>query len=131
MRSWSLVASALAVSALGCGLLGGKPTAMSVCKKLEEAKVASGCKEDKPGGLGATAVEKAVFDLPSVPGKTGQVLRFEKAEHYKQTEDGYSKAALLAGPHRYGNEGKLIYLQMNEGASLDVGKKVKAIVAEL
>jgi hypothetical protein len=112
----------------GCGLLSSKPTAMSVCKKLEEAKVASNCREDKPMGVGAAAVEKAAFDLPSVPGKTGQVLRFDKADAYKQTEDIFTKTAMLAGPHRYGNADKLILMQMNDGASLDVGKQAKAVI---
>lgn len=119
------------LSLSGCGLLGSKPSAMDVCKKLEVAKVASGCREDKPIGVGAAAAEKVAFDLPSVPGKGGQVLRFDKPETYKQTADTFEKTALLAGPHRYGNEGKLIFVQFNDGASLDIGKQAKAIVEGL
>ena len=121
----------LIVSVSGCGLLSSKPTAMDVCKKLEAEKIAAGCREDKPVGVGAAAVEKAAFDLPSVPGKTGQVLRYDKSETYKQAVDVFEKGAMLAGPHRYGNESKLIFVQMNDGASLELGKQTKAIVAGL
>ena len=104
---------------------------MDACKKLEAAGVAANCREDLPGGLGAAAVEKALFDLPSVPGKGGQVLRFEKEAYYEQTVDAFAAAALLAGPHRYGSKSKLIFVQMNDGAPLEVGKKAKEVVEGL
>jgi len=129
LRRIVIVCTVLSLS--GCGLLGSKPTAMDVCKKLEASKVASGCREDKPMGVGAAAVEKAAFDLPSVPGKGGQVLRFDKAETYRTTVETFEKTAFLAGPHRYGNEGKLIFVQFNDGASLEVGKQTKPIVEGL
>lgn len=115
----------------GCGLLGGKPTAMSVCRQLEAAKVASGCREDKPAMLGAAASQKVAFDLPSVPGKGGQVLAFDSDGAYQQTADAFLKAAALAGPHRYGNPGKRIFVQFNDGASLDTGKTAKSVVDSL
>lgn len=130
MLRWSvLVYTALSVS--GCGLFGSEISAMDVCRKLEAAKVASGCREDKPVGMGAAAVDKAAFDLPSVQGKGGQVLRFDTADAYKQTRDAFEKTAILAGPHRYGSESKRILVQFNDGASLDVGKQAKAIVEGL
>jgi len=103
-------------------------TAKSACESLAAVGVGTNCHETKPAGLGAAAIEAYAFDLPSVSGKTGRVLRFEKAEYYDSTVDSFAKAALLAGPHRYGNRGKLIFVQMNDKASLDVGKKAKAVV---
>ena len=126
MRTVVVVLAAILVT--GCAK---KPTAMAVCAQLVDAGIASGCKEEKPGGMGAAAIERATFDLPSVKGKTGQVLRFEKAEYYTNTVDGFQRAATFAGPHRYGSEKALIFVQMNDGASLDVGKKTKAIVDAL
>jgi hypothetical protein len=117
----------LAVVIGGCS----KPSAMSVCKQLEAAKIGANCHEEKAAGLGAAAIERAEFTLPSVPGKGGMVLLFEKKEYYQQTVDAFAKAAILAGPHRYGSESKLIFVQMNEGASLETGKATKALVDAL
>lgn len=108
-----------------------RPTAMEACKKLEATGAAASCREDKPGGLGAAAVEKAVFDLPGAAGKTGQVLRFDKDDAYAATEASFTGAALLAGPHRYGSKKALIFVQANESASLEDGKKLKAAVDAL
>jgi|SRR6185436_12141694 len=107
------------------------PTAMGVCQKIEAAGVAKNCKESKPGGLGAAAIERADFDLPSVAGKTGSVLRFDRESTYTSTEEAYAKAAMLAGPHRYGSKKSLIFVQMNEGLGLPEGKKVKELVDSL
>ena len=129
MRTNLVLMIAVAVVVAACG--SSKPTAMAVCKKLEAEGVASNCREDKPGGLGAAAVERAQFDLPSVPGEGGAIMRFDREEFYSSTEDAFGKAAMLAGPHRYGSKKALIFVQMNEGASLDVGKKTKAVVEAL
>lgn len=106
-------------------------SALDACHKLEAAGVAKGCKESKPGGLGAAASEQAVFDLVNVPEKTGQVLMFETQSGYDQVVKQYEEAAMLAGPHRYGSSKARIFVQMNEGASLEDGKKAKAIVEGL
>ncbi len=113
------------VTVAGCS---SKPSAMSVCQKIQASGVGTNCREDKPGGLGAAAVEEAHFELPSVPGKGGAVLRFDRESFYDSTEESYGKAAMLAGPHRYGSRKALIFVQMNEGLDLTNGKKVKAIV---
>lgn len=105
-----------------------KPTAADVCKKIEASGLASGCKEEKPGGLGASATERYVFDLPSVPGKGGQVLRFDREDAYTSTETSFTSAAALTGPHRYGSKKALVFVQANDGLSLEDGKKLKAIV---
>ncbi len=120
-----ILAAAAAVVVGGCS---SKPTAMSVCQKIEASGVGAKCHEEKPGGLGAAAVERAEFELPSVPGKGGSVLRFDREEFYTTTEDSYGKLAMVAGPHRYGSKKALVFVQMNEGLSLADGKKVKAIV---
>lgn len=110
-----------------------KPSAADVCKKLEGAGVAAAgsCKQDKPIALAARAKEKFVFDLAGVPGKTGQVLSHASAEDYKATVDGFTAAAALAGPHRYGSEKALVFVQLNDKASLDVGNKAKGVVDAL
>ena len=108
-----------------------KPTGAEVCAKMTSAGLAANCREAKPGGLGAAAIENYAFDLPSVKGKTGQIMRFEKPEYYTTTVSAYQGAAAIAGPHRYGSEKALIFVQLNDGASLDVGKKTKALVDAL
>lgn len=105
-----------------------KPTAMEVCKKVEASGVGANCREGQPGGLGAAAVENAQFDLPSVAGKTGQVMRFDSEEFYANTETAYGNAAMLAGPHRYGSKKALIFVQANDGLSVENGKKLKDVV---
>ena len=117
-----------ALCSAGCA---DPPSAASVCNKLVDAGIAAGCREEKPAGLGAAAVERYTFDLPSVQGKTGQVLRFENKATYTQTVDAFAATAFFAGPHRYGSEKALIFVQMNEGLSLELGKSAKATIEGL
>lgn len=105
-----------------------KPTAMEACKKIEASGVGTNCREGAPGGLGGAAVAKAEFDLTSVPGKTGQVLQHADDGAYDKTEQGFSGAAVLAGPHRYGNKAKGIYVQANIELPAADGQKLKAAV---
>lgn len=72
-----------------------------------------------------------MFDLPSVPGKTGQVLRFAKSSDYEATVKAFDAAAVLAGRHRYGSSKALIFVQLNSEASSDVGAKAEGIVNAL
>lgn len=126
-------------SGICCALLVGtlvmgctkKPTAMTVCQKIEATGVGKNCREGKPGGLGAAAIEDAAFDLPSVPGKGGAVMRFENEGAYDRTVDAFERAAMLAGPHRYGSKRALIFVQMNEGLSMEDGRKVRSVVDAL
>lgn len=127
MKKIMVLCAALAMAACSSN----KPSAMVVCQKIEAAGVGSGCREDKPGGLGAAAVERVEFDLPSVSGKKGAVMRFDREEFFSNTEDVYGKMALVAGPHRYGSKKALIFVQANEGLSLEDGKKLKAVVDAL
>lgn len=117
-----------ATAGLGCSKA---VTAADACKKLEAAGVAANCHEEKPEMFAARAKQKYAFDLPSVPGKTGQVLSFADSDAYSATAKAFESAAMLAGPHRYGSEKALIFVQMNTGASLDTGKKAKAVVDAL
>ena len=123
-----IVVVALFVGLAGCSK---KPSASEVCSKLEAEGVAAGCHEEKPLGLGAAAAERFDFSLPSVPGKSGSVYTFAKQDTFKTTVDSYERAALLAGPHRYGSEKALVFVQVNSGASLETGKKIKGIVEAL
>jgi hypothetical protein len=115
------------------GLVGctSKPSAADVCKRLEAAGVAKGCREEKPEVMTARAKVKYGFDLPSVPGKTGQVLTFADAEAYTATVQDFEKVAPLAGPHRFGSEKALVFVQLNSGASLETGKTARGIVEGL
>lgn len=118
----------LAVAPLGCS----KPTsAADACAALVKAGVASGCQVGKPEGLGANAREKVVFDLPSVPGKTGQVLTFADDAAYDECVADFDKAKVLAGPHRYGNRARHVFVQFNDGASMDTGAKARAAIEAL
>jgi hypothetical protein len=103
-------------------------SALDVCHRLEAEGVARNCREDKPGGLASAAVEAAWFDLPSVKGKTGVVYRFDRADAYENTVAAFVAVAMLAGPHRYGSAKAQIFVQMNEGAPLYVGREAKAVV---
>ncbi|XXX79181.1 hypothetical protein WMF30_10445 [Sorangium sp. So ce134] len=109
----------------GCS---AKPAAADVCAKLEAAGIAKNCRESKPLALTARAAQKYDFDLVEVPGKTGQVLTFAADEDYSATVEAFKAMAMLAGPHRYGNQKARVFLQMNDGASLDTGKKAQGVV---
>lgn len=127
MRTVAILA--LVLSSTSCHR--SSASALDVCRKLETAGIAKNCKESKPGGLGAAASDQAVFDLVNTPDKTGQVLRFETASAYDQVVKQYEEMALIAGPHRYGSPSARIFVQMNEEASLEDGKKAKAVVSAL
>jgi hypothetical protein len=83
------------------------------------------------GLLGKAASEFVTFDLPSVQGKTGRVLRFRTADAYADAVAGYEAAAMLVGPHRYGSAKALIFVQLNNAAPTDVGAKAAAVVTAL
>jgi hypothetical protein len=128
--SWVCVLVVAAVVGTGCR---ARPSAMTVCSKLTAAGVAAGCRTggSKPDGLAAAASEYVVFDLPSVPGQTGQVLRFGKSDDYDATVKAFDAMAAFAGRHRYGSGSALIFVQLNSAASSEVGAKTEAIVNAL
>lgn len=105
--------------------------AAAVCKKIVELNVGVNCTESEPIGLGIGATEKYEFELPSVPGESGQVLLFSDKATYDKTVAAYDGAASLAGPHRYGSPSALVFVQINEGLSAAEGQKVEQLVAGL
>jgi hypothetical protein len=125
MRTIGIGIGVVALVLTGCAK---KPSAGDVCSKLEAAQVATGCKADAPAGLGAAAKERVVFDLPSVPGKTGQVLTFDTTENFDATVKAFDAAAVLAGRHRYNNPKKLVFVQLNSETPDATGLAAKAIV---
>lgn len=126
MKKALLVASLLL--AAGCAKT---PSAADVCAKLVADGIASNCKEAKPVMISARAKTRVDFDLVHNAGKGGSVLDFAAADDYDATEKAYAAAAMLAGPHRYGNAKARVFVQMASEASLDDGKKAKAVVDAL
>lgn len=126
MRRIALVG--VVVVALGCGK---KPTAMEACTSIAATGEVASCAASSPAGLGAAAVAGAKADLPSVAGESCQVLQFDKAETYDRTVAAFEAAAMLAGPHRYGNKDRLIFVQCNSGLNATHGAAIKAAVDKL
>jgi hypothetical protein len=106
-----------------------KPTAAAICKKIESTGIGKNCSKVKPAVINARAKTKFDFDLVRVPGEKGAVLDFESDADYSATVEAYAAAAMLAGPHRYGNPSTRIFIQMNSGVSLEDGNAVKALVS--
>lgn len=125
MKMTMLLILATVAATLGCQ---AKPTAAEVCAKLESAGVAKNCKQNVPSAVNARAKEEYVFNLVAPAGKTGHVLAFDKADDYDATVKAYEAMAMLAGSHRYGSAKARIFVQFNSQASLDTGKKAKAVV---
>ncbi len=106
-------------------------TPEDVCAQIEEAGIAENCVLGEGTGLALAATEVYDFDLPSVPGEGGAVMAFDDIGLYEKTVQSFEDAAFLAGPHRYGSESALIFVQINEGLSSSDGQKVKEIVDAL
>ena len=109
----------------------GATTPASVCSQIEDAGIGKNCAPGSTTGLAVAATGAYDFDLPSVPGEGGTVMIFDNADLYHKTVKSYADAAFLAGPHRYGSENALIFVQINEGLSSSDGEKVKDIVDSL
>ncbi|WP_281326714.1 hypothetical protein [Polyangium sp. 6x1] len=105
-----------------------KVTAKEVADKLTAEGILANCKEGVPKGANARASEYWSCDLPSVPEKGAGVMVHDSDDAYAATVKTYEGFALVAGSHRYGNPKTRVFVQLNEGAPLDVGKKTKAIV---
>lgn len=103
-------------------------SAKDVCEKLS---VAAGgkCVADKPAGLGAAAREKYELELDGDKGC--QVLTFAKGADYDTVVDAFEGAKKLAGPHRYGNKSKQVFVQCSSEIDDAIGGKVKAAVDAL
>lgn len=102
-----------------------------MCSQIEDAGIGKNCVPGSTTGLAVAATGAYDFDLPSVPGEGGTVMIFDNADLYHKTVKSYADAAFLAGPHRYGSENALIFVQINEGLSSSDGEKVKDIVDSL
>jgi len=59
------------------------------------------------------------------------VLRFAKESDYTATVKAFDAMAVLAGRHRYGSEGALIFVQMNSATPSEVGAKAEQLVKAL
>lgn len=136
------IAILVVLALTACGDKGTKPAdeksdekkpvdVKEACESLAKAVGGSGCKEDKPGGLGAAAWAKYAFDLEEPKGKTCQVLSFKKSADLEATEKAFDGQAALAGPHRYANKDALIYVQCNEGMPRPTGEKLEAALKKL
>ncbi|WP_206509839.1 hypothetical protein [Rhodococcus sp. KRD197] len=127
------VGAALVAVAAGCSsdASNDEVTAASVCAQIEDAGIGENCVPSEPGGLQVAATEVYDFDLISVPGEGGAVMKFDNPEQYSRTVESFEEAAFLAGPHRYGSDSALVFVQINEGLSADGGAEVKGIVDDL
>lgn len=106
-------------------------SAKDACETLAKAVGGSNCKEGKPGGLGAAAWAKYDFDLAEPKGKGCGVYEFKKSADYEATVKAYAGAATLAGPHRYGNAEKLVFVQCNSDMPRPDGEKLETAVKKL
>lgn len=72
-----------------------------------------------------------VYDVPGTPGATAAVYSFATSEDYAATVNTFAGLAVLAGPHRYGNPGRLIFVQANDKAPLEYGRRLRATIEGL
>lgn len=128
MKSWMVVC---VIGLLGCGGPSAPPTAEQVCGALERSGIAANCTREVPAALSARARQRYDFDLVSLPGHGGAVMDFATPADFDATVAAYAEVAMLAGSHRYGNRESLIFVQMNQGASVEVGDRTRAIVEAL
>jgi hypothetical protein len=101
------------------------------CEPLAKSVGGTGCKEDKPGGLAAAATSNYVFDLADPRGRTCQILGFKSENDLDATVKAFDAAAALAGPHRYPNKKRLLFVQCNSDMPAADGKKIEAALAGL
>lgn len=78
-----------------------RPSAMSVCQRLEAGDVARGCRFDVTEGIFAAATERVRFDLKDSPGMTGQIAKFESEEHLMRTARTLADLEPLTGKNRF------------------------------
>jgi hypothetical protein len=138
LRAVPLIVALAALGAAGCSsddaAASPDPTSLDaaeVCRMIADLGVGANCTESEPGGLGIGANESYEFELPSVPGESGQVLVFSDRKIYDKTVAAFNEVASLAGPHRYGSSNALVFVQINEGLSAAEGQKVNQLVSGL
>lgn len=135
IKSITVLAAGVLVAVAGCSsssdASSDQVTPESVCAQIEEAGIGSNCVQGEGTGLNIAATDVWDFDLTSVPGEGGGIMLFDDADKYRRTVQAYADAEFLTGPHRYGSDSALIFVQMNEGLPADQGAKVKEIVGAL
>jgi hypothetical protein len=107
------------------------------CAHLARENIARGCERVIPQAPSARARLRIYFDLLSVTSEDesdrfdGSVMSFDDAEDFDSVVRGYEEAAFVAGPHRYGNRARLLFVQLNHDTPLEVGDRVRAMVEAL
>lgn len=120
-----------AASSESAALIPAAVDAEAVCQMIVRLGVGANCTESEPGGVGIGADANYEFELPSVPGESGQVMVFSDSKIYDKTVAAYAEVASLAGPHRYGSSNALVFVQINEGLSAAEGQKVEQLISGL
>ena len=100
--------------------------AMDVCTKLEAAGLAAKCSSGTGPG------ERARFDLPSLPGKSGLVVRLADPLTFSKYVAGVA-AQPQASPLRpyYGSPSARIVVHLTSGVTPEVEEKMKVLVDAL
>lgn len=108
-----------------------KPSAKDICAKIEKRGLGVRCVKETPGGIGSAAIAKYGFELAATtsPDARGQVLQFRSVADYDATVKAFDSAAVLAGPHRYGNREALIFVQVNK--AFDQGSGMESLIEAL
>lgn len=108
-----------------------KPSAKDICAKIEKRGLGVRCVKETPGGIGSAAIAKYGFELAATtsPDARGQVLQFRSVADYDATVRAFDGAAVLAGPHRYGNREALIFVQVNK--AFDQGSGMESLIEAL
>ena len=106
-------------------------TPADACGPLAKAVGGDGCKETKPHGLSAAATSSYSFDLADPKGEMCGVFGFKSADDLDATEKAFTAAAALAGPHRFANKSRLLFVQCNSGMPAADGAKIEAALKAL
>lgn len=126
-KTWRLAV----LVALGCLACSSRPAAMDVCKKLEAAGVATGCKEAKATGINATAQQVTEFEVTGLAGQKGFVLAFDQQAAYDNTVRSYSELGSRNADHRAGNRQRLVFVTLPAEAPAELGERAEKLVSEL
>ncbi len=88
-------------------------SAKDACVALSKVALGQPCEEQQPTGLGAAAWQSFKFWVGPAPDGICQVMSFKKNADLEATVKTFDAMAVLAGPHRYANAEKLIFVQCN------------------
>lgn len=118
-------------AALLCAACGSRPAAMDVCRKLEAAGVASGCKETAPTGVYSAAKQVAEFEVAGLTGLKGRALTFAQSATYDNTVRSYTELGSRSADHRAGNRKRLVFVTLPEQALAEIAEKAEKVLNEL